>query len=75
MAQLHSYQWMWFADMALALGAALVKPADPRGGAGRHSISDASIVSTFPDPASNTMWNSASGFLNVMRPCEFTVPT
>jgi predicted MFS family arabinose efflux permease len=24
MAQLHSYQWIWFADMALALGAALV---------------------------------------------------
>jgi len=24
MAQMHSYQWIWFADMALALGAALV---------------------------------------------------
>jgi MFS family permease len=24
MAQLHSYQWIWFADMALALGAALI---------------------------------------------------
>jgi MFS family permease len=24
MAQMHSYQWMWFADMALAVGAALV---------------------------------------------------
>ncbi len=24
MARLHSYQWIWFADMALALGAALI---------------------------------------------------